>query len=37
MHLLADENVDWLIVEWLRANGHDVLWIPEFAAGRPDD
>lgn len=29
MNLLADENIERLIVLWLREQGHDVLWVPE--------
>jgi hypothetical protein len=32
MKLLADENVDAPIVAFLRAEGHDVLWIMELPA-----
>ena len=36
MKLLADENVDGEIVEFLRQQGHDVLWIVEHAPGSSD-
>ena len=31
MNLIADENVDKLIVETLRKDGHNVLYVAEFA------
>lgn len=31
MNLIADENVDKLIVDTLRQDGHDVLYVAEFA------
>lgn len=36
MKLLADENLDPQVIEWLRRQGHDVLAIAEFAPGMPD-
>lgn len=36
MKLLADENVDQPIIEWLRAAGHDVTWIAETQPGATD-
>src|SRR5262245_25822740 len=36
MKLCADENVTKGIVEWLRANGHDVLYAAESTPGAPD-
>lgn len=36
MRLLADENFPKLIVETLRANGHDVLWARTDGAGLKD-
>jgi len=35
--ILADENLDRPLVEWLRQQGHDVLWMTEFGPGRTDD
>lgn len=37
MRLLADESVDGTVVARLRADGHEVAWIAEDAAGSPDD
>ena len=37
MNLLADENVDSAIVQWLRAQGYDVLYVAEGYAARSDD
>lgn len=34
---LADENVDREIVDRLRRDGHDVVWIAQFAPGITDD
>ena len=36
MRLLADENLDAIIVEWLRKEGHDVVWIAESNPGLQD-
>jgi hypothetical protein len=36
MHLLADENFPKLIIETLRAEGHDVLWARIDDAGEKD-
>ena len=36
MRLLADENIDPKVVEWLRAEGHDVLAIAEYSRGAAD-
>jgi len=36
MRILADENVDRTIVEWLRARGHDVRWVAESSSGASD-
>lgn len=36
MKLLADENVDPIIIEWLRADGHDVMAIEGFLKGTRD-
>jgi len=37
MNLLADENVDAPVVDRLRADGHDVVYVAELAPGIPDD
>lgn len=37
MNLLADESVDKSIVEELRENGHNVLYIAEFAPSIDDE
>ena len=37
MNLLADESVDKPIVELLRQDGHDVLYVAEMQPGIPDD
>ncbi len=37
MNLLADESVDQPIVEQLRRDGHDVLYIAEIAPSVPDE
>ena len=37
MRLLADENVDGPIVERLRNDGHDVLWVAELEPAIPDE
>lgn len=37
MNLLADEGVDKPIVEQLRRDGHDVLYVAEMEPGIPDD
>ncbi|MBX7246975.1 MAG: DUF5615 family PIN-like protein, partial [Candidatus Sumerlaeaceae bacterium] len=34
---MADENLDRLIVDWLRVSGHDVSWAAEDAISAPDD
>jgi predicted nuclease of predicted toxin-antitoxin system len=36
VRLLADENVDAAIVDWLRGERHDVLWAAEALAGQSD-
>ena len=36
MKLIADENMDRKIVEFLRQQGHDVLWMVELAPSTPD-
>jgi predicted nuclease of predicted toxin-antitoxin system len=36
MKLLADENVESPIVQFLRADGHDVLYLPEVLSSSPD-
>ena len=37
MRFLADENVHGGIVQWLRSQGHDVLWATETLQGVDDD
>lgn len=36
MNLLADENVEFEIIDWLRAEGHDMRWISEHSPGATD-
>ncbi len=36
MRILADENIDGPLVQWLRAAGHDVAWLAEVEPGLPD-
>jgi predicted nuclease of predicted toxin-antitoxin system len=36
VNLLADENIDAAIVDWLRSQGHDVLFAAESRSGSPD-
>jgi len=36
VRLLADENLDPQVVQWLRRQGHDMLAISEFSPGTPD-
>lgn len=36
MRILADENVEREIVDWLRAEGHDVVWAAETYRGVAD-
>jgi predicted nuclease of predicted toxin-antitoxin system len=37
MKLLADENVETALVEWLRGTGHDVKWAAEVFPACPDE
>ena len=37
MRFLADENMHGGIVQWLRSQGHDVLWATEILQGSDDD
>ncbi len=37
MRFLADENMHGGIVQWLRRQGHDVLWATETLRGSDDD
>jgi len=37
VNFLADENVDRQIVDRLRRDGHDVLYVAEMKPGIPDD
>jgi len=36
MNILADENVETAMVEWLRQTGHDVAWAAEVFPAEPD-
>ena len=36
MRLLADANVESMLVEWLRSGGHDVVWAAELAPAIAD-
>src|SRR5262245_12457279 len=36
MKLLADENVDHPVVDWLRQSGHEVSWMVERESGASD-
>ncbi len=37
MKILADENIDRSIVEYLRSAGHDVVWMSQHAPGADDE
>ena len=37
MNLVADENVDRGIVERLRRDGHQVVWVAELSPSAPDE
>lgn len=37
MKIVADESVDWPVIERLREDGHEVTAIVETCAGAPDD
>ncbi|MEH2408585.1 DUF5615 family PIN-like protein [Nostoc sp.] len=37
MKFLGDENLDWQIVERLRLDGHEVLYVMEIQSGITDD
>ncbi|MEJ6482317.1 DUF5615 family PIN-like protein [Nostoc punctiforme UO1] len=37
MKFLGDENLDWQIVERLRLDGHETLYVVEMEPGIPDD
>ena len=37
MKFLGDENLDWQIVERLRLDGYEVLYVVEMQPGIPDD
>jgi predicted nuclease of predicted toxin-antitoxin system len=37
MNLLADENVERIVVTWLRAEGHDVRWAAEGLTSTDDE
>ncbi|MCI0362793.1 MAG: DUF5615 family PIN-like protein [Phycisphaerales bacterium] len=36
MRVVADENFDAPLVQWLRSQGHDVVWMVEKARGSED-
>jgi predicted nuclease of predicted toxin-antitoxin system len=36
MRIVADENVEGEIVQWLRSERHDVLWVTEIAPAASD-
>jgi len=36
MNMLADENVEAAMVDWLRQMGHDVAWAAELYPSEPD-
>ena len=36
MKLLADEHIERELVDWLRATGHDVLWVAQSMPSAPD-
>jgi predicted nuclease of predicted toxin-antitoxin system len=37
LKFLGDENLDWQIVERLRLDGHEILYVVEMQPGIPDD
>jgi len=37
MKIVADESVDWPMVERLRGDGHEVIAIVESCPGAPDE
>lgn len=37
MKFIADESVDLSVVERLRGDGHNVLYVAEMATGIPDE
>jgi predicted nuclease of predicted toxin-antitoxin system len=37
LKFLGDENLDWQIVERLRLDGHETLYVVEMEPGIPDD
>ena len=37
MRLLVDENISGSLVQLLRAQGHDVVWVRDTLRGTPDD
>lgn len=37
MRLFVDENISGRLVQLLRAQGHDVVWVRETLRGTPDD
>ena len=36
MNILADENVEMAMIDWLRQTGHDVKWAAELCPSDPD-
>lgn len=36
MKLLADENIEQAMIDWLRHNDHDVIWAAEDMVSSPD-
>ncbi len=37
MRFLADANLERVLVDWLRAQGHDVTWAVDLPPSTPDD
>ena len=37
MNLVADEGVDGPVVQWLRDDGHDVIYVADLSPGVTDD
>jgi len=37
MRILADVNIEIALVEWLRSQGHDVVWAAELTPSLPDN
>ncbi len=36
MNILADANIEAMVVRWLRSLGHDVLWASDLPPSTPD-